>query len=392
MGNQEFFDNGESYLVHHRFGNTPYTFGAIFLRKKKLSVVSTISTVAQPEVPSLSVIVCTYNRSELLDGCLASLVSQEVDSHLYEIIVVDNNSKDDTLALVSKYIRNHENIRYVIESQQGLSHARNTGSNEARGSYLAYIDDDAIVPKDYLLHVLKLLKQHTPDIMGGPIYPYYTTKKPWWFRDEYEIREFAAESGFTSKCRVSGGNFIIRKDILKQLGMFNPDLGMIGNKIGLGEERALLEKYRKETTREKLRVYYSLESYVKHHVPKYKMRIRYMLSRSFQSGRIMTRIKEKEPKTAIKRIIQYIPNQFSYAYDEIRTKGLMRADYPAILFNMAIRLGNIVELFSHGLGPVFKPWLTVKYKRFRRLCKKWRVTKRFLFWFENKTGIYEKVK
>ena len=106
-------------------------------------------------------------------------------------------------------------------------------------------------------------------------------------------------------------------------------------------------------------------------------------------------IKQKEPHTVIKRIIQYIPNQFSYAYDEIKTKGLMKADYPAILFNMALRLGNIGELFSHGLGPVFKPWLTYFYSRFRirfrMWCEKRAATRRFLFWLEGKRGIREKI-
>jgi surface carbohydrate biosynthesis protein len=392
MGNQEFLDNGESYLVHHRFANTPYTFGAIFLRKKELSVVSKISTVAQTEMPNLSVIVCTYNRSELLDGCLASLVSQEVDSHLYEIIVVDNNSKDDTFALVSKYISNHENIRYVIESRQGLSHARNTGSNEARGSYLAYIDDDAVVPQGYLSSLLKVINKQMPDIIGGPIYPYYTTRKPSWFKDTYETRKFATSNGFSTTCRISGGNFIIRKSILEQIGMFDPNFGMVGDKIRLGEERVLLEEYRKKVPLENQRVYYSLDCYINHYVSPQKMTIRYMIKRYYVVGRTASRIKQKEPHTAIKRIKQYIPNQFSYIYDEIRTKGLERADYVGILFNMVLRLGNIVELFSHGLGPVFKPWLKVKYQRFRMWCKKRAATKRFLIWFEVKTGIHEKIK
>ncbi|MGD8380729.1 MAG: glycosyltransferase, partial [Syntrophobacterales bacterium] len=91
----------------------------------------------------ISVIVCTYNRAELLGGTLRTLCHQTLDTSEYEVIVVDNNSTDNTREVVDEFCRRSSNVRYCFEPQQGLSHARNQGLQEAKGKYVAYIDDDA---------------------------------------------------------------------------------------------------------------------------------------------------------------------------------------------------------------------------------------------------------
>ena len=138
---------------------------------------------------------------------------------------------------------------------------------------------------------MKVIDGYSPDIISGPVFPYYDTKKPHWFKDKYEIRQYALESGFSTTCRVSGGHFTIRKDVLLKLGKFDVNFGMCGNKIELGEERALLEKYRQITPHERQAVYYSVEGFVNHYVSPFKMRRRYMLKRSYKSGRAIVRIK-----------------------------------------------------------------------------------------------------
>jgi glycosyltransferase involved in cell wall biosynthesis len=300
--------------------------------------------------------------------------------------VVDNNSKDNTFHLVSTYLAAHENVRYVTESKQGLSHARNRGCDEARGKYLAYLDDDAKAPQGYLSEILKLIDEHSPDILGGPIYPYYTSKKAWWFTDDYEIREYASQSGFIKICRASGGNFVIRKDLLVELGMFDPDFGMVGGKIGLGEERVLFDSYRDSRQKDQLKFYYSMEAYVEHHVPSYKMTITYMLKRYYTSGRTAAIIKNKDPAGAIERIQRFIPNTIRYAWNEIKAKGVFRANYLSILFEMALRFGNIAGLFRYGPGPVFKPWIRHKHKQVRVWCKNKPLVGRLFYWLEDKFG------
>ena len=74
-----------------------------------------------------SVIVCTYNRSGLLRRALEALCRQTLASSEYEIIIVDNNSHDDTRVVGEDFRRRFSHIRYCFEVQQGLSHARNRG-------------------------------------------------------------------------------------------------------------------------------------------------------------------------------------------------------------------------------------------------------------------------
>ena len=313
--------------------------------------------------PSLSIIVCTYNRKDLLRKCLDSLVVQKPDVGNFETIVVDNNSTDGTKHLVTQYLGKISGLKYVFEKEQGLSHARNRGCNVAKSEYLAYLDNDAIAPAEYVSNVIKVIERHSPDIMGGPIYPYYVSKKPSWFKDKYEIRKHAEKSGFSSTCRISGGNYIIKRSVLRELGMFDVSLGMVGEQVKLGEERDILEKYRRLRDGEDQKTYFALECWVKHYVPAKKMTLRYFIVRYYRSGRSAARLKRKDPSLAIKQIVMFAPNILFDLRNEIWTHGIRKADYVIILARASARFGNIVELLSNGIRPVFSPILKDRAKR-----------------------------
>ena len=101
----------------------------------------------------LSVIICTYNRVELLGKCVNSLMTQTARKENYEIIVIDNNSTDNTADLIRKIKIINSNLRYVKEANQGLSYARNRGWKEAKGEYIAYIDDDCKADNNWCKHI-----------------------------------------------------------------------------------------------------------------------------------------------------------------------------------------------------------------------------------------------
>jgi len=90
----------------------------------------------------ISVIVCTYNRAELLRELLPTLCEQTVAFTQYEVIVIDNGSTDHTKTVAAVFAARYPQVRYCYEPRQGLSHARNRGWQEAKGDYVAYIDDD----------------------------------------------------------------------------------------------------------------------------------------------------------------------------------------------------------------------------------------------------------
>jgi glycosyltransferase involved in cell wall biosynthesis len=91
----------------------------------------------------LSVVICTYNRSSLLVRALESLEFQEPADLAYEVLVVDNNSSDDTRNVAQHFVEKRPpRFRYIFEPKQGLSYARNAGIANARAEDIAFTDDD----------------------------------------------------------------------------------------------------------------------------------------------------------------------------------------------------------------------------------------------------------
>lgn len=233
----------------------------------------------------ISIIVATYNRARLLKNCLSSLVNQDIGNNLYEMIIVDNNSIDNTKKLVDNFIKYFPKFRmnYLLERQKGLSYARNTGCENAKGKYLAYIDDDARASKDWVKNIIRTINKIEPDILGGPIYPYYLYNKPVWFKDEYEIRSKGKKARFLREGEyLSGSNLIIKKSILENLGKFNPELGMRGNELRYGEETRLMLEARKKIPN--VKIYYNPEIKVKHLVKKDNMILFLRLKNKFIAG------------------------------------------------------------------------------------------------------------
>ena len=112
-------------------------------------MTSTLPIEASPTTPptpalTLSVVVPAYNEQEVIGECLRRLVAQ--GDAITEIVVVDNNSTDDGMAVVAEMARTYPYIRTITESQQGLVYARNSGIDAATGDLVARIDADTRVP------------------------------------------------------------------------------------------------------------------------------------------------------------------------------------------------------------------------------------------------------
>jgi glucosyl-dolichyl phosphate glucuronosyltransferase len=310
--------------------------------------------------PFLSVIVCTYNRKKLLQDCLNSLVSQSIDPERFELIVVDNNSRDGTHSLVQSYEQWMKHLSYVVETKQGLSHARNCGYETARGDYLIYLDDDAIAPKAYLENISQVISEHTPDFLGGPVYPYYVTQKPWWFLDEYETRQYENKSGFSNKCSISGGNFVVRKSVLEKLGLFDPEYGMNGRNLGMHDERKLLETYRLCMPADQQKVYYSLECYILHRTPAEKMKLFYILRRRMASGYwkffMFVDLKNVPSyRNAYIKIYKTLLTLYRGIFSLIKAGDFQMQSYIGLIIENSLRLahelGYVFAQIKHSLSP-----------------------------------------
>ncbi len=228
-------------------------------------------------------------------GTLSSVLDQKAEGNRYEVIVVDNNSTDGTQSVImnSSHARG---IRYVMESAAGLAHARNRGLNEARGEFIAYIDDDVILPNSWVEELFGIIRNN-PGLSGagGPLYPFYTTAKPAWFKDEYGFQMARASDFILERGQAFiGANMVWRKDILMAINGFNTDLGMKGSDLGLGEEtEAYLKAW--ETVPD-AKFYYSVRLAIKHWMPGNKMSVSYRLRRTFGAGLVTAQL---ERRTAV---------------------------------------------------------------------------------------------
>ena len=129
----------------------------------------------------VSVLISTYNRAPRLRTALAALLGQTGDVR-YEVIVIDNNSSDDTAGVVAEMAAaSPDRIRYVFEGRQGKSHALNTGLTLARGEILAFTDDDVRVAPDWLLQFRRGFTAHPAvDYIGGRVLPEWLAPAPRW--------------------------------------------------------------------------------------------------------------------------------------------------------------------------------------------------------------------
>ena len=246
----------------------------------------------------ISVIICTYNRAELLTNGLQTLCEQTLVMSNYEVIVVDNNSQDNTRAVTKDFCRRYPNIRYLFETRQGLSHARNRGWREAKAPYVAYIDDECKVPPQWLATAKQIIDRLSPAVFGGPYFGYLDTLPPRWWKESYEAFEpWDTARALSEGEYIRGGNLFIQHRLLDLMGGFDVTLGMSGNKLGYGEESHFQRRIRATLPDELL--YYDPELYAYHLVRPEKMTWHYILSSRFSSGRhIYTVFWGNTPKTA----------------------------------------------------------------------------------------------
>src|ERR1700674_3750141 len=120
----------------------------------------------------ISIILCTYNRYQSLTRALESVAaSQMPESVDWQVLILDNNSKDQTREVAEAFCRRYpSHFRYVFESQQGKSFALNRGIREAPGEILAFIDDDITVEPTWLFELTKPLSAPKWAGTGGRLY------------------------------------------------------------------------------------------------------------------------------------------------------------------------------------------------------------------------------
>jgi glycosyltransferase involved in cell wall biosynthesis len=188
-----------------------------------------------------SVVVCTFNRCDLLAKVLDSLECMVIDPAVeWEVLIVDNNSTDSTAAIGKSFVRKHsKRFRYLLEKQQGKSFALNAGIRTARGEILAFTDDDLTVDQNWLAQLLNTFERFNCAGVGGKIVPVWECSRPDWFQSDSTHQLMSAIVSFDLgetprqvKTAFFGANMAFKKEVFQKHGGFRIDLGpTVGSEI-----------------------------------------------------------------------------------------------------------------------------------------------------------------
>ncbi len=231
-------------------------------------------------LPTLSIIVCTYNRAEYITTTLQHLANQVIDKNLIEIIIINNNSTDNTEKLCLAFIKSHpqEPVYYFLEKQQGHSYSRNRGIKEAKGKLTSFIDDDAFVAPDFSKHIISFFKAHpVVQVIGGKVVPLYESKEPQWMSSFMLPLVSALDMGdkvqpFKGRKFPIGANIIFRKEVFEKYGNFNVALGRKGSGLAGGDEKELVMRLKED----QVPVYYVPNIKVDHVIPDKRLSMTYI--------------------------------------------------------------------------------------------------------------------
>lgn len=238
------------------------------------------------EIPEISIAVCTYNRADVLPKCLDSLAKQSVDPSIFEVVIVDNNSTDGTKKIADEFCAKFPNFRYVFEKRQGHSQARNRAIAEAKGEYLAFIDDDAFADKDWVKSILECFAETDADVIGGPIRSFVDSGKIPAF---YNAKAYDFNRGSARKRMMPpkfdfgfpGGNSCYKRTLFTEIGSYSENFGLVNGKLQMGEDSEVGYRLLKAG---KI-FYYEPGMKIEHHLRLNNLTLAGMMKRSYNTGK-----------------------------------------------------------------------------------------------------------
>lgn len=296
-----------------------------------------------------SFITCTYNRDKYIGQTLQSVCDQKYPDNNYEIIVIDNNSTDNTASICEEFRAEYpnKNFRYFKEMNQGLSFALNRGIKEAQGEYLIFVDDDETIIPEHLERLDNHLRTYPEAVLcGTPVIPVYEIPEPKWmsrftqrliggyFDQGKEVKILEAKN------YPGTGHTIIKKELYERYGNYNTELGRKGTSLIGAEDKDMFNRLKNNN----IVCYYLPDIPIYHHIPPNKMTDEFFHKLTYSIGKS----------------------------ERIRTKAVSEKEFRNRLLSEGIKWGASVVLFAGytlGLQPS---------KGFRLLQFRWNVTKGLL--------------
>lgn len=296
-----------------------------------------------------SFITCTYNRDKYIGQTLQSVCDQKYPDNNYEIIVIDNNSTDNTASICEEFRAEYpnKNFRYFKEMNQGLSFALNRGIKEAQGEFLIFVDDDETIIPQHLERLDNHLRTYPEAVLcGTPVIPVYEIPEPKWmsrftqrliggyFDQGKEVKILEAKN------YPGTGHTIIKKELYERYGNYNTELGRKGTSLIGAEDKDMFNRLKNNN----IVCYYLPDIPIYHHIPPNKMTDEFFHKLTYSIGKS----------------------------ERIRTKAVSEKEFRNRLLSEGIKWGASVVLFA-GYTLSLQP-----SKGFRLLQFRWNVTKGLL--------------
>ena len=189
----------------------------------------------------ISVCICTYKRPILLLNILKKLQDQVTnDLFSYSIVVVDNDFNETAKNTVETFKQmSSASIGYYNERKQNIAVARNKAVDNAKGNFIAFIDDDEFPETTWLLNLYKTLAKYDADGVLGPVKPYYPNNAPVWLIKSKLCERSTHQTGIVLKWHETRtGNVLLRKKIFENVNnRFGSEFGRTG-----GEDMEFFKK------------------------------------------------------------------------------------------------------------------------------------------------------
>jgi GT2 family glycosyltransferase len=271
----------------------------------------------------LTILICTHNRSALLERTLASLNRARRPANCsVNVLVVANACTDNTVALLENYqTQAVENdclpLVWLEEATPGKSHALNRAILELRSDLAALVDDDHRVDEDYLTAICAAAGAY-PDatLFCGRILPDWTGSEPAWVHDTGPYRIYPLpvprQDQGDSPHPISqqgpipgGGNLFLRRKVFDRIGGFSTALGPQGHNLGGGEDTDFV--LRALNAGEQLLYIPDVKQY--HYVDPARLQLAYLLKKSFQRSRAGVQTGQKHARIPLymwRKLAEYV--------------------------------------------------------------------------------------
>ena len=254
----------------------------------------------------LTVVICTHNRSDLLQHTIASLNGVLLPSNCsINLLIIANACSDDTIHQLKNYPaaqnKSYLPLSFAEEPKPGKSYALNHALDIVEDGFICFIDDDHRIDKHYFCAVINAIKDYPElSIFCGRIIPDWTGQEPEWIHDQgaYKIYPLPiphfelGDQPLPVKPGVKlpgGGNLIVNRDVFNQVGYFSTELGPKGHNLSGSEDSDFIRRVLKAD----IAIQYIPEIIQYHYVDEERLKLNYLVQKSFQRTRSL--IKAKHP-------------------------------------------------------------------------------------------------